>query len=67
MPVALITGASRGIGAATARLAAQRGYAVCVNYRQNRTAADAVVSATRSRAARKPSPSEPTFQSKPTS
>lgn len=41
--VALITGASRGIGAATARLAAQRGYAVCVNYRQNETAAEKVV------------------------
>ena len=39
----LITGASRGIGAATARLAAQRGYAVCVNYRSNRDAAEAVV------------------------
>lgn len=31
--VVLITGASRGIGAATARLAAERGYAVCINYR----------------------------------
>jgi NAD(P)-dependent dehydrogenase (short-subunit alcohol dehydrogenase family) len=31
--VLLVTGASRGIGAATARLAAARGYAVCVNYR----------------------------------
>jgi len=41
--VLLITGASRGIGAATARLAAGRGYAVCVNYRRNRGAADAVV------------------------
>lgn len=41
--VILITGASRGIGAATARLAAARGYAVCVNYRNNRAAADAVV------------------------
>ncbi|MEL7451537.1 MAG: SDR family oxidoreductase [Pseudomonadota bacterium] len=39
----LITGASRGIGAATAALAARRGYAVCVNYRSNREAADAVV------------------------
>lgn len=39
----LITGAGRGIGAATARLAAQRGYAVCVNYRSNRAAADGVV------------------------
>ena len=32
----IITGASRGIGAATARLAAQQGYAVCVNYRAAR-------------------------------
>ena len=35
----VITGASRGIGAATARLAAQRGYAVCLNYRSNGEAA----------------------------
>ena len=42
-PVILITGASRGIGAATARLAAARGYAVCVNYLNNRQAANAVV------------------------
>ncbi|MDQ3348181.1 MAG: SDR family oxidoreductase [Acidobacteriota bacterium] len=41
--VVLVTGAGRGIGAATARLAAERGYAVCVNYRQNRAAAEAVV------------------------
>jgi NAD(P)-dependent dehydrogenase (short-subunit alcohol dehydrogenase family) len=41
--VLLITGASRGIGAATARLAAQRGYAVCVNYRTARPAAEALV------------------------
>jgi NAD(P)-dependent dehydrogenase (short-subunit alcohol dehydrogenase family) len=41
--VALVTGAGRGIGAATARLAAERGYAVCVNYLRNRAAADAVV------------------------
>jgi NAD(P)-dependent dehydrogenase (short-subunit alcohol dehydrogenase family) len=41
--VLLITGASRGIGAATARLAASRGYSVCVNYLRNRDAADAVV------------------------
>jgi NAD(P)-dependent dehydrogenase (short-subunit alcohol dehydrogenase family) len=43
--IAVITGASRGIGAATAMLAAERGYAVCVNYRRNRAAADAVVRA----------------------
>ena len=41
--VLIVTGASRGIGAATARLAAARGYAVCVNYRANREAADGVV------------------------
>ncbi|HEY3077065.1 MAG TPA: SDR family NAD(P)-dependent oxidoreductase, partial [Burkholderiales bacterium] len=38
--VMLITGGGRGIGAATARLAAERGYKVCVNYRQNRSAAE---------------------------
>lgn len=42
-PVLLITGAGRGIGAATARLAAQRGYAVAVNYASNATAAQQVV------------------------
>jgi NAD(P)-dependent dehydrogenase (short-subunit alcohol dehydrogenase family) len=41
--VVLITGGSRGIGAATARLAASLGYSVCVNYVRNREAADAVV------------------------
>ena len=39
----VITGASRGIGAATARLAGQRGYTVCVNYRVRRDAAELVV------------------------
>jgi len=43
-PIILITGGGRGIGAATARLAADRGYAVCVNYRANHAAANAVVS-----------------------
>lgn len=42
-PVVLITGASRGIGAATALLAAQKGYAVAVNYAHNSLAADEVV------------------------
>ncbi len=41
--VLIVTGASRGIGAATAKLAAQRGYAVCVNYLHNSAAADRVV------------------------
>ncbi len=41
--VLLVTGGSRGIGAATALLAAQRGYAVAVNYSANAAAADAVV------------------------
>jgi NAD(P)-dependent dehydrogenase (short-subunit alcohol dehydrogenase family) len=45
--VLLITGGSRGIGAATARLAAARGYAVCVNYVRNRAAAEGVVASVR--------------------
>ena len=39
----LITGGSRGIGAATALLAARQGYAVAVNYSANSLAADEVV------------------------
>lgn len=42
-PVLLITGGSRGIGAATALLAARKGYAVAVNYTSNAVAAEAVV------------------------
>lgn len=42
-PVMLITGGSRGIGAATARLAASRGYAVAINYRAEREAAERLV------------------------
>ncbi|MGI4779487.1 MAG: SDR family oxidoreductase [Janthinobacterium lividum] len=41
--VLLITGGSRGIGAATALLAARRGHAVAVNYTANSLAADEVV------------------------
>lgn len=40
--VVLITGGSRGIGAATAVLAAERGYAVAINYQRRRDAADEV-------------------------
>ena len=39
---ALITGASRGIGAATARLLARRGYAVAINYCRSQAAAFAL-------------------------
>ena len=45
MPVLLIAGGSRGIGAATARLAAAQGYDVAVNYKSNTKAADEVVAA----------------------
>ena len=43
--VLIITGASRGIGAATALLAATRGFHVCVNYVRNQPAAEKVVTA----------------------
>ena len=43
MKTILITGGSRGIGAATALLAAKEGYAVSINYNQNKVAADDVV------------------------
>jgi NAD(P)-dependent dehydrogenase (short-subunit alcohol dehydrogenase family) len=41
--LALVTGGGRGIGAATAKLAAERGFAVCVSYLENREAAEATV------------------------
>jgi NAD(P)-dependent dehydrogenase (short-subunit alcohol dehydrogenase family) len=41
--VLLVTGGSRGIGAAICRLGAQAGFRVAVNYISNRTAADALV------------------------
>ena len=42
-PIVLVTGGSRGIGAATALLAARQGFAVAVNYSSNSLAADEVV------------------------
>ena len=45
--VVLVTGGSRGIGAATALLCAQQGYAVAVNYASNAPAAQAVVAQVR--------------------
>ncbi len=41
-PVAIVTGSSRGIGAATAMLLAQRGYDLCINYQSNDDAAERV-------------------------
>jgi len=41
--VMLVTGGSRGIGAAVAQTAAAQGYAVCINYVNNQAAADALV------------------------
>ena len=46
-PVVLVTGGGRGIGAATARLAAARGYAVCVNYLRDQDAAESLVTSIR--------------------
>jgi NAD(P)-dependent dehydrogenase (short-subunit alcohol dehydrogenase family) len=45
--VLIVTGASRGIGAATAHLAAARGFRVCVNYLRQQRAAEDVVAAIR--------------------
>jgi NAD(P)-dependent dehydrogenase (short-subunit alcohol dehydrogenase family) len=42
MPVMIVTGASRGIGAATARIAAREGWDVCVNYVSDRASAESV-------------------------
>jgi len=42
--VVVVTGGSRGIGAVTSKLAARRGFAVCVNFRSDEAAARAVVS-----------------------
>lgn len=41
--VVIVTGSSRGIGAATARLLAKKGYAVCINYHKNQILANALV------------------------
>src|SRR5215471_20400721 len=44
-PILLIAGGSRGIGAATAKLAGARGYDVAVNFKTNSNAAAGVVDA----------------------
>jgi len=43
MGVVIVTGGSRGIGADICRLAAQRGYSVCVNYLRGKKEAAAVI------------------------
>jgi NAD(P)-dependent dehydrogenase (short-subunit alcohol dehydrogenase family) len=48
----LVTGAGRGIGAATARRLAEAGYAVCVNYREDAASAREVVAAIAARGGR---------------
>jgi NAD(P)-dependent dehydrogenase (short-subunit alcohol dehydrogenase family) len=50
-PVLLVTGGSRGIGAATARLAAARGWDVAINYTRDAAAAEAVAADVRAPAA----------------
>ena len=50
--VMIVTGGSRGIGAAIARLGAAAGYAVCISYLSNREAAAAVVEPITARGAR---------------
>jgi NAD(P)-dependent dehydrogenase (short-subunit alcohol dehydrogenase family) len=47
--ILVVTGGGRGIGAAVARQAAERGYAVCISYLANHAAADEVVASIRAR------------------
>lgn len=47
--VAIVTGASRGIGAATAKLLAEHGYAVCVNYNSAKDKAETLVNEIRAK------------------
>lgn len=47
--ILLITGSSDGIGACTARLAAEQGFLVCLNYLQNKTAAERIVNEIRNK------------------
>ncbi len=50
--VALASGSSRGIGAATAALLARRGYAVCINYIEREDAAEALAAQLRAEGCR---------------
>lgn len=51
-PLLLVTGGSRGIGAASCRLAAERGFDLAINYRAEREAAEAVAAECRAAGAR---------------
>ena len=51
-PIVLVTGASKGIGAATALEFARAGYDVCVNYRSDAPGAKAVMTACEATGAR---------------
>ncbi len=51
-PILLVTGGSRGIGAAVARLAARQGYDVAINYLANKAAAETVAKECRAAGAR---------------
>jgi NAD(P)-dependent dehydrogenase (short-subunit alcohol dehydrogenase family) len=57
--VAVVTGSTRGLGRATARLLAQRGAAVCVNYAMHADAAEALVAEIATAGGLQTSPTQP--------